>query len=66
MEGKDGFMKENEQKERYGKASNNDKLDGSSTSEEPVSLELVLELSSLGPQDQKSFTPSPKAALAHR
>ena len=35
-------MKENEQKERYGETSHNDKLDGSSIMENPVSLELVL------------------------
>ena len=42
MEGKDRFMKENEQNEEHGEASNNDKLDGSSSRETPFSLELVL------------------------
>ena len=41
-EGKDRFMEENEQKERYGQASHNDKFDKSSTRKTPVSLELVL------------------------
>ena len=73
-EGKDRFMKENEEKEGYGEASYNDKLDRSSTRENPGLARAgtgeqdpgACEPSYSGPQNQKGFTPTPKAALAHR